>query len=43
MTLKVILCQGFGEGISNLILGVHREDLDESLAHIFAKNDGSTR
>jgi hypothetical protein len=37
MTLKVILCQGFGEGISNLVLGVHREDLDESLAHMFAK------
>ncbi len=37
MTLKVILCQGFGEGISNFVLGVHREDLDESLAHMFAK------
>ncbi len=37
MKLKVILCQGFGEGISNLVLGVHREDLDESLVHMFAK------
>jgi hypothetical protein len=37
MTLKVMLCQGFGEGISNSVLGVHREDLDESLAHMFAK------
>jgi hypothetical protein len=37
MTLKVILCHGFGEGISNLVLGVHREDLDESLAHMFTK------
>ncbi len=37
MTLKVILCQGFGECVSNLVLGVHREDLDESLAHMFTK------
>ncbi len=37
MTLKVILCQGFGEDISNLVLGVHREGLDESLVHMFAK------
>ena len=37
MMLKVILCQGFGECISNLFLGVHREDLDESLAYTFAK------
>ncbi len=35
--LKVILCQRFGERISNLVLGVYREDLDESLAYIFAK------
>jgi hypothetical protein len=37
MTLEVILCQGFGECIRNLVLGVHREDLDKSLAHVFAK------
>ena len=37
MMLKVILCQGFGECVSNLVLGVHREDLDESLAYMFAK------
>ncbi len=37
MTLKVILCQGLGERISNLVLGVHREDLDESFVHMFAK------
>ena len=37
MTLKVILCQGFGECISNLVLGVRREYLDESLAHMFMK------
>jgi hypothetical protein len=37
MTLKIILCQGFGECVSNLVLGVHREDLDESLAHMFVK------
>jgi len=37
MTLKVILCQRFGESISNLILGIDREDLDETLSHMFTK------
>ena len=37
MTLKIILCQRFGESISNLILGIDREDLDESLLHMFTK------
>ncbi len=37
MTLKIILCQRFGESISNLILGIDREDLDESLSHMFTK------
>ncbi len=37
MTLKIILCQRFGENISNLILGIDREDLDESLSHMFTK------
>jgi hypothetical protein len=37
MTLKIILCQRFGEGIGNLILGIDREDLDESLSHMFTK------
>ncbi len=37
MTLKVILCQGFGECVSYLVLGVHREDLDESRVYMFAK------
>jgi hypothetical protein len=37
MTLEVILCQSFCESISNLVFGVDREDLDESLAHMFAK------
>jgi hypothetical protein len=37
MTLKVILCQSFHESISNLVFGVNRDDLDESLAHMFAK------
>ncbi len=37
MMLKIISCQGFGESISNSALGVKREDLDESLAHMFAK------
>jgi hypothetical protein len=37
MTLEVILCQSFCESVSNLVFGVHREDLDESLVHMFAK------
>ncbi len=37
MTLRIILCQRFGESISNLILGIDREDLDESLLHMFTK------
>ncbi len=37
MTLKIILCQRFGESINNLILGINREDLDESLLHMFTK------
>ncbi len=37
MTLKIILCQRFGESNSNLILGIDREDLDESLLHMFTK------
>jgi hypothetical protein len=37
MMLKVILCQGFSECVSNLVLGVHREEIDESLAYMFAK------
>ncbi len=34
--LEVILCQSFHESMSNLVFGVDREDLDESLAHMFA-------
>jgi hypothetical protein len=37
MILKIILCQRFGESISNLILGINRKDLDESLSHMFTK------
>jgi hypothetical protein len=37
MRLKVILCQSSCESISNLIFGVNREDLDESLVQKFAK------
>ncbi len=37
MRLKIILCQRFGESISNLILGIDREDHDESLLHMFTK------
>ncbi len=35
--MKVILCQRFGESIGDLILGIDREDLDESLSHMFTK------
>jgi hypothetical protein len=37
MMLEVILCQSFHESVSNLVFGVDREDLDESLVLIFAK------
>ncbi len=37
MMLKVLLCQSFHESISNLVFGVNRGDLDESLAHMFTK------
>jgi hypothetical protein len=37
MMLKIILCQRFGESISNLILGIDREDLEKSLLHMFTK------
>jgi hypothetical protein len=37
MTLEVILCQSFHESVSNLVFGVNREDLNESLAHMFVK------
>ncbi len=37
MTLKIVLCQRFGESISNLILGIDRENLDEFLLHMFTK------
>ena len=31
VTLKVVLCQRFGENVSNLVFCVDREYLDESL------------
>jgi hypothetical protein len=37
MMLEVIFCTSFCESISNLVFGVDREDLDESLAHMFPK------
>ncbi len=37
MTLELILCQSFCESVSNLVFGVNKEDLDEYLAHMFAK------
>ena len=37
MTLEVVLCQGLGKYVSNLVFCVDREDLDKSLMHVFAK------
>ena len=37
MTLEVILCQSFGECVSNLVFCVDREYLDKSLAYQLAK------
>ena len=37
MMLNIILCQRFGESIGNLILGINRDDLDETLSHMFTK------
>jgi hypothetical protein len=37
MTLEVVLCKSLGESVSNLVFGFGREDLDESLAHMFVK------
>ena len=37
VTLKVVLCQRFGEYVSNLVFCVDREYLDKSLAYMFAK------
>ena len=37
MTLKNILCQRFVESIGDLTLGIDREDLDETLLHMFTK------
>ena len=37
MTCEVILCQCFGKCVSDLVFRTNREDLDESLAHMFSK------
>jgi hypothetical protein len=37
MTLKFICSQSFYQSISNLVFGINREYLDESLAHMFAE------
>jgi hypothetical protein len=37
LTVKIMLCQGLGECISNLFLGVDGEYLDEPLSHMFTK------
>ena len=37
MTLKIILCQCFGEGVSNLIFSVNWKNLDETLSNMLTK------
>jgi hypothetical protein len=37
MTLKIILSQGLGKSINNLILGVNGEYFDMPLLHMFPK------
>jgi hypothetical protein len=37
MTLKIILCQGLGKSVSNLVLSVNGEYFDKSLSHMFTK------
>ncbi len=37
ITLGVILCEGLGKYVSNLVFCVNREDLDKSLTYVFAK------
>ncbi len=37
MTCKVILSEGLGKCVSNLVLCVNRENLDKSLAYVFTK------
>jgi hypothetical protein len=37
VTLKVILCQRFGEYVSNLVFSVDREYLDKSFSNMLAK------
>ena len=37
MTSKKILCQCFGESISNLVFSVNWEDLDETFSDMFTK------
>jgi hypothetical protein len=37
MTCKVILSEGLGKCVSNLVLRVNREYLDKSLAYMFTK------
>jgi hypothetical protein len=37
MTCKVILSEGLGKCVSNLVLCVNMENLDKSLAYVFTK------
>jgi hypothetical protein len=37
MTLKIILCQGLGKSVSNLILSVNGKYFDKPLPHMLAK------
>ncbi len=37
MTLEVVLCQGLGKYVSNLVFCVDRENFDKTLTHVLAK------
>jgi hypothetical protein len=37
VTLKIVLCQRFGEYVSNLVFCVDREYLDKSFSYMLAK------
>ena len=37
MTLKIVLCQRFGDYVSNLVFCVNREYLDKSFSYMLAK------
>ena len=37
VTLKIVLCQRFGDYVSNLVFCVNREYLDKSFSYMLAK------